>query len=512
VPGRPDPAAMAQWVDATLPTGCLPWQRRFVRLVAGAEISALSLARGAGKTTLLGHIASGIVHPEGPWHHPDSELVIVAPTMDQGSAVFAAASDGLAGHGADLGDRRTWSTNASNVNRAIRHRATGAEIKIKSSRPEGLHGLGSRPGGLVMMLDEPAQWRRPEETWAVIAGALGKETQISRIIVIGTQHRSPDHFFSRLLRGAQGCESVVYQADPEAGPTYSMAQAHRANPSLRAFGGLAGRVRRELEECRQPAASAATRQQVRASRLNLPESTVLESLLVSAEDWARAEGDADAAGPCHWGVDLGTSHAMSAVAAWWPATGLLRVVACLPSEPSLLDRGDADGVGGLYSRMADLGELFCAGRRTVDVAALLDRALDEFGQPSSISCDRWRIHELRDLLDRGPISWCPTHERGQGYRDGGEDLREFRRAVAAGQVTAPVSLLLRSALASARAVSDPAGNEKLAKSSEGGRNHLAKDDAAAAAVLAVAAGRRWQARSREVEGQTALPVVAGTAR
>ena len=39
-------------------------------------------------------------------------------------------------------------------------------------------------------------------------------------------------------------------------------------------------------------------------------------------------------------------------------------------------------------------------------------------------------------------------------------------------------------------MSDPSGNEKLAKAAEGGRRVRAKDDAVAAAILAVAEGRR----------------------
>ena len=41
-------------------------------------------------------------------------------------------------------------------------------------------------------------------------------------------------------------------------------------------------------------------------------------------------------------------------------------------------------------------------------------------------------------------------------------------------------------MADARTVSDPAGNAKLAKGSAGGRRLRARDDAAAATILAVA--------------------------
>ena len=45
-------------------------------------------------------------------------------------------------------------------------------------------------------------------------------------------------------------------------------------------------------------------------------------------------------------------------------------------------------------------------------------------------------------------------------------------------------------MAKARTVSDPTGNAKLCKGAEGGRRIRARDDAAAAGILAVSAGQR----------------------
>ena len=72
----------------------------------------------------------------------------------------------------------------------------------------------------------------------------------------------------------------------------------------------------------------------------------------------------------------------------------------------------------------------------------------------------------------------------------------FRRACAEGRVTPLPSLLVRYAMGEARTVSDPAGNSKLSKGSEGGRRARARDDVAAAAILAVAAGTRAGERPR----------------
>ena len=86
-------------------------------------------------------------------------------------------------------------------------------------------------------------------------------------------------------------------------------------------------------------------------------------------------------------------------------------------------------------------------------------------------------------------------ERGMGYKDGGEDVRAFRRTALDGNVTPVKSLLLRSSMAEARTISDPSGNSKLAKGGEGGRRERARDDAVAAAILAVSIGQRGRAKA-----------------
>ena len=208
------------------------------------------------------------------------------------------------------------------------------------------------------------------------------------------------------------------------------------------------------------------------------------------------------AGPCVWGVDLGTSAAQSAVAAFWPESGRLESLAAFPSEPTLTERGLRDGVGNLYAECARRGELLALGQRSVDVTALLRAALERLGRPSRVVADRWRQAELLDALDAAGVPLAALDLRGQGFKDGAEDVRAFRRACADGRVTPVPSLLLRSAMAEARTISDPAGNSKLSKGSQGGRRLRARDDSAAAAILAVAAGvrqpakpvRRWKYR------------------
>ena len=64
--------------------------------------------------------------------------------------------------------------------------------------------------------------------------------------------------------------------------------------------------------------------------------------------------------------------------------------------------------------------------------------------PTAIVCDRWREGDLRDAL--GKLRWprVALVTRGQGYKDGGEDVSDFRRAFLRGDVTPLPSLLLTS--------------------------------------------------------------------
>ena len=86
------------------------------------------------------------------------------------------------------------------------------------------------------------------------------------------------------------------------------------------------------------------------------------------------------------GLDLGQTAAMSA-AGWITgrASGRLEALAVFPEIPDLRERGLKDGVGSLYSRMADRGELLVAGRHVSDVGALLREVLKRWGVPKVIA-------------------------------------------------------------------------------------------------------------------------------
>ena len=116
---------------------------------------------------------------------------------------------------------------------------------------------------------------------------------------------------------------------------------------------------------------------------------------------------------------------------------------------------------GCTQQCSDRGELIQTGQRAVALPGLLREALDRFGRPARIVADRWREAELRDALDAAGVPPAALEIRGQGFKDGAEDVRGFRRAVLEGKVTPARTLLLRYAVGEARVTTDPAATRSL---------------------------------------------------
>ena len=464
----------------------LPWERRFLRGVWARHRSGdagLSIARGNGKSALLAAVAAAVVDPRGPLHGRRRETVVVASSFDQAKIIFedvlAFLSDRY-----DLGDRSLWRRQDSANRATLEYRRSGARIRCLGSDPGRLHGI--RP--MLALCDEPAQWptAKADRMRAALSTSLGKVPG-SRLIALGTRPATADHWFSRLLKAAE--YSQVHMAKPGADP-FSMRSIRAANPSWDHLPSLRARIMRERDEARVDPDALAS---FRALRLNGGTSDVDRAVLLDADAWRRAmdAAPADREPPYVLGLDLGTSAAMSAAAAYFHS-GHVDAVAVLPEQPTLRAKGVADGVGRLYEKMFEAGELVISGARVANIRRLLTESLARWGIPAAVVCDRWREAELRQTLEAVGFPVTALEVRGMGYKDGGEDVRQFRAAVLGDRVIAPRSLLLASALAEARVTMDPAGNSKLAKNSAGGRRVNARDDAAAAAILAVAAGyRAW---------------------
>ncbi len=475
------------------PFQLLGWQRRFLKGAFGQpDDAALSMGRGNGKSTFTAAIACAAVDADGPLVERMAETLLVASSFDQGLICFRHILHFMAPsfekYGTGPGGRYRIQDSANRA--TIMDRKTGAMVRVLGSDPRRLHGAAPK----LLLLDEVAQWP-PERVGPMLAALKTSRGKIpgSKALWLGTRPSTPDHPFQRALDG-HGVGFRLCFAAKKDDPPFQRRTWRRANPGLDHFPDLEAVVRQEAQDAKRDDSAM---QMFRALRLNQGVSDTTVSVLVDADTWRNAEAlpEPDArANECVLGLDLGQNAAMSAAAAYF-RDGTLEAAACFPEFPSLAERGLVDGVGNLYQQMADRGELFQAGRRVSDIPALLRECLERWGRPVAITCDRWRLAELKQHLEAVSFPLAELVERGQGFRDGGQDVRDFRAAVLGDHVRPSRSLLLTAAMSEARVTGDPSGNWKLAKHVQGGRRANARDDACAAAIVAVAVGyRRWTAK------------------
>ena len=465
------------------PLSLMPWQRRDLKsaLQPGISEAALSMARGGGKSTLIAGIGCAFLEADGV-KQPGSEITVIAATLGQGQIIF----DHVLRF---LGPRvRSFSKKHSEQRMQLRAQDT-TMLRVVGSNPSSLHGAAPS----LVIADEIAQWA-PNKALRMLSAlrtGLGKIPD-ARMLTLGTRAATAGDPWEQSLRLADITHS--YSAPLDA-PPFQLRTWKLANPTLRSagFDTLVQAYRKDAARAKR---DPDLFQSFKALRLNQGVSEVLEAYVVDVGTYEACVDDGLKGIPMRpyvLGIDLGGTAAMSGAAAYSVATGALEVFAMLPNKPDLADRELQDGVAGLYRKMEARGELICSGEYVVPVAALLEESLARWGVPTAIVCDRWRIGELQEGLQAISFPQARLQTRGQGFKDGAEDVRHFRRAFISRVIRTPESLLLTSAINEARLVSDPSGNQKLSKNTEGGRRKRGRDDALAACILAVAEGVRMNA-------------------
>jgi phage terminase large subunit-like protein len=473
--------------SAGKPVVLAPFQRRFIEGALAPDLAAavLSIGRGNGKSAITAGLGlGGLV---GVWdRQPRREIVAAARTRDQGRIIW----DFVAGFAASLPpeiQRRFIYRRAPRLE--IEYEGDGGGHVLRVIAADGKSALGGAP--TMAILDERGHWAvdRGDELEHALLSGLGKRG--GRAFLISTSASDDTHPFSRWIDDpAPG--TFVQEHRPAPGlPADDPESLLIANPG--APHGIGASIEwLEAQAKRAIARGGSSLTSFRLYNRNERVSGETRDLLITLDEWLACETDAlpPREGGVVIGIDLGGSASMTAAAFYWPATGRLECLGTFPSQPSLLDRGQADGVAGRYVEMRERGELATLGDKTVPVAPWLVEVVRhvEGEQVIAITADRYKQAELGEALARAGIR-APVVWRGQGFRDGGEDCERFRRAAFDGQVKARPSLLLRSAFADAVTIRDPANNLKLAKARSTGRI-----DAAAASVLAVAQGARIAAQ------------------
>lgn len=473
--------------NAGKPVNLAPFQKQYIQGALGDGIAnaVLSIGRGNGKSAITAGLALGGLL--GVWdRQPRREIIAAARTRDQGRIIW----DFVAGfiNGLPLEVQRHFIFRRA-PRLEIEYQGDGGGHMLRVIAADGKSALGGAP--TMAILDERGHWAidRGDELEHALLSGLGKRG--GRAFLISTSAADDTHPFSKWIdEPIPG--SYVQEHRPAPGlPADDAESLLIANPG--APHGIGGSLEwLDAQAKRAIARGGSALSTFRLYNRNERVSGESRDLLITLDEWLACETDSlpPRQGGVVIGIDLGGSSSMTAAAYYWPETGRLECRGTFPSLPSLLDRGQSDGVAARYVEMQDRGELSVLGDKTVPVAPWLTEVVRHVQEQQilAITMDRYKQAELGEAITRAGIR-APLVWRGQGFRDGGEDAERLRRAVFDGQVSVAPSLLLRSAFADTVCLRDPANNIKIAKARSTGRI-----DAAAATVLAVAQGARIAAQ------------------
>ena len=286
---------------------------------------------------------------------------------------------------------------------------------------------GHASGFDVALADEMGLY--PEKGRALVAGLLSSTSaKDGRLIAISVMGDSP--LTAELVQRRDDSAVVVHAYHAPAGCALDDPKAWAlANPGI-AEGIKSLSYMRDM--ARRAAALPSEQANFRSYDLNQPGTPGVDAV-VALDQWEVVEREPkpERSGPCFVGIDVGGSASLTAATAFWPATGRLDCWGGCGDTPDLATRGEADGVGDRYQRMADRGELRTGPGRVTPVAEFLAWVVKELdGETVELAAaDRYRQAEAQDAMDAADVYW-PMDWRAQGSgKDGSEDIRHFQRAV-----------------------------------------------------------------------------------
>lgn len=464
-----------------------PFQRKFIRgaLKRNTDVAILSVGRGNGKSALSAGLALGALL--GVWDgQPKREILIAARTRDQGRIAF----DFVTGFAEGLDDEtQERLTIRRNPRLEIEFDDDNGPHVLKVLASDSRNALGSAP--TFILCDERGHWEQDkgDALEASLLSGMGKRS--GRCLMISTSASNDSHAFSKWIDDPPDGTFVLEFRPDTHKPADDMESIRLANPG--AHHGIGSSLKwLQAQAQRSIKRGGPALNNFRLFNLNQRVSGERRDMLLDVDTWLECETHElpPREGACVVGVDLGGSMSMSAAVAYWANTGRIESFGAFPKKPTLADRGANDGVKDRYVEMEQRGELVTMGEKVVPASDFLREIMRRFDGAviGAFTADRYRMSEFQEAMQTAKLK-TPVVWRGQGFKDGAEDVERFRQAAFDGEVKAEASLLLRSAFGDAVTVSDIAGNQKIAKA-----RSLGRIDAAAAMTLAVAEGKRRAAR------------------
>ena len=413
--------------------------------------------------------STAILSPADPLFRPGTESVLCAASIEQARIVFRFAREVLE----PTGEYRFLD---SATRAAITHKPTRTRLRVIGSSGRTAMGLVNCPWALC---DEPGAWEvRGGQLMAdALETAKGKPGSPLRSIYIGTLAPAMSGWWRELIEGGTRGSTVVHALQGDVEKWDQWPTIRKANPLT----AISPAFRKKLLEERDAARrDSRLKGRFLSYRLNVPSGDE-STMLLTVDDWARvtARPVPDRDGPPVVGIDLGAGRAWSAAVALW-RTGRMEAIAVAPGIPSLEAQEKRDRVPrGTYAKLVESGALrVAAGLRVQPPGQLARAAVDAWGEPARIICDRFRLAELRDHVNGARI--VPRVTR---WSEASEDIRAVRKFALDGPLACPPSsrALLTAALSVAMVRTDDQGSVRLAKR---GTNNEARDDVAAALTLA----------------------------
>ena len=164
------------------------------------------------------------------------------------------------------------------------------------------------------------------------------------------------------------------------------------------------------------------------------------------------------------------------------ANGRTEFCTAVPATPSLVERGTADGCGGLYVQAAARSELTPYAGKVTPIRDFLAAVIHDLAGAEVVggASDQYRRAEVEQVLD-DPATGCEfdwSFRRMGAGPQGSNDVRAFQTFLLKGEIKTTASLLFAYGLSSATIARDGNGNPSLLRSGRG------RIDLVSAAVLA----------------------------
>ena len=230
--------------------------------------------------------------------------------------------------------------------------------------------------------------------------------------------------------------------------------------------------------------SPADEKSFRAFDLNQPYSPTRE-MICSVSEYEQCTSEEGFRGDrCYIGIDIGGSNSMTAAVVIYPDTNYVETFAAFAGIPNLRQRGNEDGVGDLYERMAAERSLIVFdGYRVTPVTDFLKLVFDQLQNVEivAVGADRFRKNEVVQAFEK--ISRVPNLIwRGVGASqtaDGSHDVRAMQRAMKNAKYKMKRQLTWINAIAESEIRYDVGGNPALDK-----RRRASRIDVLQAGVIA----------------------------